>query len=96
MRSNYWRLNAIATSASEIVDFDSVGFDQTQIRIHRLDDIADPFSGLIGVNDPPVVVTLAMDEREEVVVEGEQDPVVFDGERQLLLVRCTEKVVIPM
>jgi hypothetical protein len=72
------------------VDLDRIGSDQVQIRVHRFDDIADPLSGLIRIHDPPMIVALSVDEREEVVVEREEDPVVLDGKRQLLLVGCAE------
>ena len=70
--------------------FDRIGVDRIQIRVHRFDDVTDSLPGLIGMNDPPVIVTLPLDQREEVVVEGEQNPVVLDRERELLLVRCAE------
>jgi hypothetical protein len=76
------------------VNLDRIGFDQTQIRIHRFDDTSDPLSGLVRVDDPSMLVVLSMDEREEVVVESKEDSIVFDRERELFLVGRTEQVLL--
>lgn len=65
------------------MNFDRFGVEIVQIRIDCLDDIANALSSLIRVNDATMVETFALNERKEVVIERQENPVVLDGEREL-------------
>lgn len=71
-----------------------VGRTRFEVGIDRLDHVTDIAAGLSDVDDPGVVESSTLDERERVVVERQQQPVVRRRVRELFTIRVTEAVVV--
>lgn len=54
-------------------------------------DVANTFVGLVAIDESSVVVAFRFDESEKVVIEREQNPVVFQGQREMDCVRPAEQ-----
>lgn len=61
-------------------------------RVYRVHDVTDSAAVLVDVQDTGVCEFLAVNEREEVVVEGHQEPVVPTGVGELFTVWIAERV----
>ena len=65
-----------------------------EMFVNNLHDITDLSSGLADVYQSLVWDPVAFDKREEVIVEGQQDPVVFDRVPQLFVVGISERAFV--
>nr|WP_143423137.1 hypothetical protein [Halegenticoccus soli] len=65
-----------------------------EVCIDRLHDVSDISSSLLNVDNPRVFESGAFDEREEVVVERHQNPVVFECIREVLSVGIAQPLFV--
>jgi hypothetical protein len=76
------------------VDVAIVDGARFEVGVDSLDHVADVALSLSDVDDPGVVEPASLDEREKIIVERQQDPVVRRRVRELRTVGVTETVVL--
>lgn len=76
------------------MDFDRFGIEVAEVRIDRLDDVANALACLVSMDDTAVIGTLLADERKGNRRRTSRDSVVLDGERELFSVGIVRSIVL--